>query len=139
MILGRRRAPLNIKVSPKTGSPHLIMGTEQIAGGQGIPVHMHEREDEIIFVHRGDGTAVVGDKTLPAKEGATIYVPRGTWHALQNYGGSKPMEMLWIFSQPGMDDRFRELSAPVGAPLREITPKEVEEADRKHGMRRKIP
>jgi len=30
-ILGNRRAPLNIKVSPKTGSQHLTMGTEQIA------------------------------------------------------------------------------------------------------------
>jgi hypothetical protein len=28
MILGRRHAPLNIKVSPKTGSQHLIMGTK---------------------------------------------------------------------------------------------------------------
>jgi mannose-6-phosphate isomerase-like protein (cupin superfamily) len=139
MILGRRRAPLNIKVSPKTGSQHLIMGTEQIIGGQGIPVHMHEGEDEIIFVHRGDGTAIVGDKTFSAKEGATIFVPKGTWHALQNFGGSKPVEMLWIFSQPGMDGFFRDVGVPVGAPLRAITPKEVEEADRKHGMRRKVP
>jgi oxalate decarboxylase/phosphoglucose isomerase-like protein (cupin superfamily) len=100
---------------------------------------MHEREDEIIFAHRGDGTAIVGDKTISAKEGATIFVPRGTWHALQNFEGRKPVEMLWIFSQPGMDDFFRELSVPVGARLRDITPKEAEEADRKHGMRRKIP
>jgi quercetin dioxygenase-like cupin family protein len=100
---------------------------------------MHEGEDEIIFVHRGDGTAIVGDKTFSAKEGATIYVPKGTWHALQNFGGSKPVEMLWIFSQPGMDGFFRDVSVPVGAPLREITPKEAEEAGRKHGMRRKIP
>lgn len=61
MISGLRRAPFNIKVSPKTGSQHLIMGTSQIAGGTGIPVHMHEHEDEILFVHRGEGTAVVGD------------------------------------------------------------------------------
>lgn len=139
LTLGRRRAPLNIKVSPKTGSQHLIMGTEQIVGGQGIPVHMHVGEDEIIFVHRGEGTAIVGDKTFSAKEGATIYVPRGTWHALQNFGGSKPVEMLWIFSQPGMDGFFRDMSVSIGAPHREFTLKEVEEADRKHGMRRKIP
>ena len=139
MISGVRRAPFNIKVSPKTGSQHLVMGTSQIAGGTGIPVHMHEDEDEILFVNRVDGTAVVGDKTLPAKEGATIFVPRGTWHAVQNHGGSKPVELLWIFSQPGMDEFFRELSVPVGAQPRQLTPKEIEEVDRKHGMRRKIP
>jgi mannose-6-phosphate isomerase-like protein (cupin superfamily) len=138
MISGLRRAPFNIKASPKTGSQHLITGASQIAGGTGIPVHLHEHDDEILFVHRGEGTAVVGDKTLPAKEGATIYVPRGTWHGLQNQGGSKPVELLWIFSQPGMDDFFRELSVPVGAPPRQFTPKEIEEVDRKHGMM-KIP
>ena len=139
MIYGPRSSPLNIKVSPKTGSPHLVMGASQIAGGTGIPVHMHEHEDEILFVHRGEATAVVGDKTLPAREGATIYVPRGTWHAVQNHGGSELVEVLWMFSQPGMDEYFRELSVPVSAPPRQFTAKEIEEAQRKHGMRRKIP
>ena len=139
MIYGPRSSPLNIKVSPQTGSRHLVMGASQLAGGTGIPVHMHEHEDEILFVHRGEATAVVGDKTLPAREGATIYVPRGTWHAVQNHGGSKLVEVLWVFSQPGMDEYFRELSVPVGAPPRRFTPEEVEEVQRKHGMRRRIP
>ncbi len=138
MIYGPRSSPLNIKVSPKTGSQHLVMGASEVAEGTGIPVHMHEHEDEILFVHRGEATAVVGDKTLPAREGATIYVPRGTWHAVQNHGRSKPVELLWVFSQPGMDEYFRELSVPVGAQLRRFTPKEIEEIQRKHGMRRKI-
>ncbi len=138
-ILGRRHAPLNIKVSPKTGSQQLIMGTEQVAAGTSIPVHMHEHEDEIIFIHHGQGTATLGEQIIPLKEGATIYIPRGTWHAVQNEEGPRPMDMLWIFSQPGMDDFFRDLSVPYGSSLREITQQEVEEADRKHGMRRKVP
>lgn len=139
MIYGPRGSPLNIKVSPKTGSRHLVMGASQIGGGTGIPVHMHEHEDEILFVHRGEATTVVGDKSLPAREGATVYVPRGTWHAVQNHGGGKPVEVLWVFSQPGMDEYFRELSVPVDAPPRRFTAKEIEDAQRKHGMRRKIP
>ncbi len=139
IISGQRRALFNVKVSPKTGSQHLVMGTSQIAGGTGIPVHLHEREDEILFVHRGEATAILGDKTFPVKEGATIYVPRGTWHGVENHGGGKTVEMLWTFSQPGMDDYFREIGAPVGAPPRQLTAKEIEEIARKHGMRRKIP
>jgi quercetin dioxygenase-like cupin family protein len=138
-VLGRRHAPLNIKVSPRTGSQQLIMGTEQIAAGTSIPVHMHEHEDEIIFIHRGQGTATVGEEIVPVKEGATVYVPKGIWHAVQNDEGTQPVDMLWIFSQPGMDDFFRDLSVPYGSAVREITPQEVEEADRKHGMRRRVP
>lgn len=137
MIYGPRSSPLNIKVSPKTGSPHLIMGVSRIAGGTGIPVHMHEHEDEILFVHKGDATAVIGEANLPAREGATIYVPRGTWHAVQNHAGTAPVEVLWMFSQPGMEEYFRELSAPPGAPPKRLTDEELQEVQRKHGMRRK--
>jgi mannose-6-phosphate isomerase-like protein (cupin superfamily) len=139
MIYGPRSSPLNIKVSPQTGSRHLVMGASQIAVGTGIPVHMHEHEDEILFIHRGEATAVLGDKTLLAREGATIYVPRGTWHAVQNHRGSKLVELLWVFSQPGMDEYFRQLSVPNGAPPKQLTAKEIEELQRKHGMRRKLP
>jgi len=103
-----------------------------------LPGRAHSNEDEILFIHRGEGIVVVGDKRYEAKEGTTVFVPKGTWHAVENRDKSKPVDMLWIFSQPGMDDFFRELSVPFGAAPRQYSQHEIDEADRKHGMRRKL-
>jgi quercetin dioxygenase-like cupin family protein len=73
------------------------MGTEQIAAGTSIPVHMHEHEDEIIFIHRGQGTATVGEEIVPVKEGATVYVPKGIWHAVQNDEARSPSTCCGYF------------------------------------------
>jgi len=51
----------------------------------------------------------------------------------------RTVEMLWIASQPGIDEYFRKLSVPVGAPPRQFTAQEIEEIQRKHGVRRKVP
>ena len=117
LLLGRRRAPLTIKVSPRTGSSTLLMGTEDIRAGDGIPVHMHMNEDEILFIHGGKGVVTVGDHEDPVDTGTTIYVPRGTWHGVRNEReASTPIQLLWIFSAPGMDDYFRVGSAAAFSP-----------------------
>src|SRR5262245_9924507 len=42
------------------GSPDLVMGYEEITSGQMIQAHHHPSMDEIVFVHRGAGTADLG-------------------------------------------------------------------------------
>lgn len=136
LLLGRRKAPLSIKVGPRTGSSSLIMGTEEIASGDGIPVHMHLNEDEIIFIHAGEAIATVGDHEQPVDTGTTIYVPRGTWHGVRNAAKAPAaVEMLWVFSAPGMDDYFRAIGHPPGVepPVRSDDEAAADEA--KHGIR----
>lgn len=138
--IGRRHAPLNIKVSPRIGSPQLLMGSEEIASGTGIPVHMHLHEDEILFVHRGHGIATVGETEQGVGTGSTVYVPRGTWHGIRNADGQKDaLDVLWVFSAPGMDDYFRIIGVPPGAEPRTGTASQVEEINRRHGIRYKEP
>ena len=43
-----------IKADPQTGSMRLGVGVQRIKGGRGIPVHMHEKEDEVL---QGSGTS----------------------------------------------------------------------------------
>jgi len=44
------------------------MGTEQIAPGVMLPGHAHSNEDEILFIHRGEGTVVVRiNATMPKR------------------------------------------------------------------------
>jgi hypothetical protein len=40
-------------------------------------VHLHQREDETIFIRMGSGIATLGDREIPVTAGAIIYVPQG--------------------------------------------------------------
>lgn len=68
---GDRIGSHHIKADPQTGSRRLGAGLQRLQGGQGIPVHMHEQEDEILFVHSGSGVGAVGDERRNIESGTT--------------------------------------------------------------------
>jgi len=85
--------------------------------GLGIPPHVHDREDEFIFVEEGEFEIMLGDKSYAAKAGDEIFFPRHIPHAFQNTG-SKAGKTLWTVIPGGNFEAFFEkLSAlPVGPP-----------------------
>ena len=68
---------VRIKVSPPAQG-RLAMITQDVTPGTSIPVHLHEREDEIIFIQSGRGEAVLGEATVNLSAGSTLFVPQGT-------------------------------------------------------------
>ena len=85
--------------------------------GLGIPPHVHQHEDEVIFVAEGEYAIVLGDEIFTAKAGATLHFPRGTPHGFQNVGAT-PGKTLWHVT-PGanFEPFFDELGAlPSGPP-----------------------
>jgi quercetin dioxygenase-like cupin family protein len=118
VMLGARRSPVRVKVDSRGGrASRLGMITEDLAPGTGIPVHRHLAEDEIIFIHRGTGTVTIGEARHPADTGATVFVPQGVWHGLENTGADT-LTMLAIYAPPGFEGYFREIGDPAGAPPR---------------------
>jgi quercetin dioxygenase-like cupin family protein len=106
--------PFIIKVDRLNGgAPDLVVGSEDIPPGQGIPPHRHVIADEIVFVHRGTGLATVGALEKPVTEGATIYIPRDTLVTLRNTG-SDPMTIVFVFSKPGFEEYLRDTSVREG-------------------------
>ena len=133
LLIGPRRAPLRIQVGRHLGSERLAMGSEDIIPGDGIPVHKHGREDEIIFIHEGIGTVTLGEKRVEVKAGSTVFVPQGTWHGLENTG-SELLKMIWIFSPAGFEQYFRDIgSRPEEAPL-DRSAEEWHKVDQKHAI-----
>ncbi len=127
-----------IKVDPvNTGSMRVAMGTQQLPVRYRIPVHRHEHQDEILFVHQGKGTGIVGDKRLPVEPGTTIYIPHGVWHGVDNTGDA-PAQIIWVVAPPGLEDYFRDIGAPPGTKREQLTEKEMIELSRKHGITVKI-
>ncbi|HLN12138.1 MAG TPA: cupin domain-containing protein [bacterium] len=129
-----RSGAVTIMVDPKnTGSQRLAMGHQRLGPGSVIPVHLHERQDEILFVHAGQATLILEDQRVPAAEGTTVFVPEGVWHGVVN-AGDGILHLLWIITPPGLEEMFRGISAPPGAERRPMTADEFTDLARRHGM-----
>jgi mannose-6-phosphate isomerase-like protein (cupin superfamily) len=129
------RDPVRIKISPRGERGRFAMITQDVSPGTAIPVHLHENEDEIIFIQSGTGEATLGDATVALAAGATLFVPQGTWHGGRNTG-TGIMKWVAIYSPSGFEGYFREIGrgAP-DAPPRARTPAEREAMDRRYGIR----
>ena len=121
------KGPFVIKVDRQNGgSPDLVMGYEDIAPGAEIQLHRHLVADEILFVHRGAGTASLNGRKAHVSAGATIYVPRNVTIGLVN-DGTEPLGITFTFSKPGFEELMRDNSVLEGQP---VTPMSAEERAR---------
>jgi quercetin dioxygenase-like cupin family protein len=132
-VIRRKGNTVTVKVDPKTGSPGMAMGTQALEPGVGIPIHMHEHADEVLFIHAGRGVAVLGGQRKEVGEGDTVFVPRGVWHGVESRG--EAVNLLWVVTPPGLERYFRETGVSPGAPPRALTPAQLDEIGRKHGVR----
>jgi mannose-6-phosphate isomerase-like protein (cupin superfamily) len=71
--------------------------------------HAHPSFDEVFYVLEGEYEFVVEDRVLRAREGSTVFIPRGAFHDFHNAGvGSS--RLLTFCSPGGIEDFFQELS-----------------------------
>jgi mannose-6-phosphate isomerase-like protein (cupin superfamily) len=118
------RTPYIIKVDSRNGrSEDLFMGYEDIAPGSALGPHHHAFADEILFVHRGNGTATVDTRKDSVGPGSTIFVPRSARMDLENTG-AKPMTIAFIFPRLAIERYFRETSVKNGERMKPITAEE---------------
>ena len=119
-----------IKVSPEVGSQRFSMVVQPLPTGQKIGVHLHERDEEVFFVHKGKGTVTLDDKRIPVEEGSVVYIPPGTWHGFES---NDDMQLVWLISPPHFVELYRLFFKPEF-----VTTKEEEERiKRKYGYRAK--
>jgi mannose-6-phosphate isomerase-like protein (cupin superfamily) len=99
-----------ITVDPKnTGETRFCMLIQVLNPGGVVPVHLHEREEQILFFYAGCGTASLDDKEMEVRPGTTVYVPRQMWHGFTNTG-PEPLCVFETTSPAGPENAFRELS-----------------------------
>jgi quercetin dioxygenase-like cupin family protein len=99
------------------GSNHVKLMAPPPAPGP--PLHVHEDEDEAIYLLEGSLECRVGDQSLTISAGGVVLVPRGTWHTLAN-AGSGLARFLVILSPPGFGGYWKEVSqstSPSGGPM----------------------
>ncbi len=73
------------------------MAVQPLTAGNKIGIHMHERDKEVFFVHKGKGTVILDDKRTSVEEGSVVYIAPGTWHG---FDANDDMQLVWIISPP---------------------------------------
>jgi mannose-6-phosphate isomerase-like protein (cupin superfamily) len=137
-ILTRRKVPITIKISKaKHGVDGISFCAEDMSPGRKMRVHKHLNNDELIFVHKGEGTLTLDEQSIEVKTGTVIFVPRGTWHGLDNTG-KENLLMVFQYSPAGFEEYFIENGTPVGMPAKEKTEEEYAITEKKYGMVYKV-
>jgi quercetin dioxygenase-like cupin family protein len=63
-----------------TGNQLALLEIHGSAGG-GIVRHVHEHEDEVVYVLEGELTFYIGEEVHRAREGSCLVLPRGIEHS----------------------------------------------------------
>jgi mannose-6-phosphate isomerase-like protein (cupin superfamily) len=132
-------ALLNIKIDRLSVPYTNIMVATQKLAASGIPVHIHTWEDEVIYVIKGQGFAVINeDQTLvPIQTGSVLYIPLGEWHGLKNNDPKEPMDILLVTTpvKPNdLGDFFQFATVKPGHPPLNLPEEEFLKLVRKYGM-----
>ncbi len=75
----------------------------QVSRGDEPPLHTHSREDEMVFVEKGEITALVGDSSVDVGPGAFASLPRGVPHTIKVNGDSATLLLTLV---PAGVERF---------------------------------
>ena len=133
-ILTRRKVPITIKLSKaKDGIDGISFCVEDMIPGRTMRVHKHLYNDELIFIHKGEGTLTLDEESFQVRTGAVVFVPRGVWHGLDNTG-TENLLMTFGYSPAGFEEYFVENGTPVGMPAKQRTAEEHAITERKYGM-----
>ena len=126
----RDHGKIFIKVGAATGSDNLALGTQQVTLGAGIPVHRHFRMDEAFYVLEGSGVFLLNEARHAFEKGATIFIPRNSWHGFEN--PDHELLLLWTVSPAGLDGFFRDTCNPPGVPPKPLTRDQIKDIARKY-------
>jgi quercetin dioxygenase-like cupin family protein len=81
--------------------------------GYGPPLHVHTREDEVMYVLQGQIRFGVGDDEFVAGPGAWVWQPRGAPHSFK-VESERARSALIIFTPGGIERMFEEGGVPAG-------------------------
>ncbi|HZC09124.1 MAG TPA: quercetin 2,3-dioxygenase [Mycobacterium sp.] len=92
----------------------LAMFRSSMQGGAASPVHVHDREDETVFVLEGQGTFWAGDQRWKLGSGDTAFLPRGVPHTY--LFTSDTAEIITVCNPAGMEEFFRAAGWDLSSP-----------------------
>lgn len=85
--------------------------------GLGVPPHVHEREDEMLWIVDGEFEVMLGDESQKVGGGTMLHLPRRVPHGFTNVGKRRGKTVFTVVPGASFEKFFDELAAlPPGAP-----------------------
>ena len=89
---------------------NVTVGVSVFPAGSKPAGHVHDSQEETIYVTSGRGRLVTAEATADLEPGVSVFIPIGTFHATES-DGPEPLELVCLFSPPvvpGSYERPRE-------------------------------
>ena len=64
----------------------IVKNVYHLTSDKKVPLHKHEKQDEIFYCIKGSGFGVLEDGQVELSVGKAFIVPRGTMHSLRSEG-----------------------------------------------------
>ncbi len=124
-------APLFV-LSDGAATP-IVLGEQHVPPGYGVPLHVHDVDDELFLVLEGELTLAGPDGETVAGPGACIPLPRGVPHGFRN-ATARPARML-VALTPGIQalEMFRQFDRAGRA--RPLQPTDIVSIAGQYGVR----
>jgi quercetin dioxygenase-like cupin family protein len=100
--------------------------------GKGVALHVHEREDELVYLLEGEIEVTLGNQKMKAVPGVMALLPRGIPHGFTNIG-NKPSRLLDTILPGQFDNYFVELAALFAAG--DPSEKQIDALSRKYAIK----
>ena len=108
LVLGNE---IEVKLGCAESAGTLFIFENTTPAGDGVPPHVHTREDEVVHVLEGEYEIYLDGKTYTAKAGAVANFPRNVVHGFRNVSAAPARAMFIVTPGENFESFFREMSA----------------------------
>ncbi len=91
-----------------TGAENFSVGTSDIEPGSQTIAHQHALETEVMFIYKGNGTAIIGDESYPLEPETMMFCPQGLPHQIRNTG-RELLSFIFFYVPGGPEQYLRKL------------------------------
>jgi mannose-6-phosphate isomerase-like protein (cupin superfamily) len=97
----------------------------------GLPLHVHHREDEAMYILEGEYEIQCGDRTIRATKGTFVFLPRDVPNRFENVTDA-PGSYIYITSPGGFETFMEQMSKAAASDPVDMG--KVSQAMRKNGI-----
>jgi len=99
-------------------APHVVgmefpfgLGSQSVAPGGYVREHLHEKNEEAVYIIEGHGRVVINKQEYPIGPDSVAFIPKGARHMFIN-DGEVPLRWVWLIVPNGLEDFFRLIGRP---------------------------